>query len=772
MSDRQLVPEDIPLLLQILAEYSYRLEELAAALGLPVIKEPWIGSSNTTMFHSIIEVLMNVKSHPSKPLTLSSIRQALESPFGQLSNHLSQNFTLQDVATEIADFIVRKEEIIRSTAHIMIVGFPGNGKSHLLDNLLGNPRRTHYSSTGVSDSVVVVDVEAEDSTSHTSAFGIDSTWKQIETRNSLMIQVQNCTTLTATKYSGKSEEEYIPSISSLEMSATHLIKNVKSILQHNQVKSFDQLKSTISLYFRDTGGQMEFQEILTILIYGPSIFFFVMKTHVSLDQPLTLEYRRGNEVINEYKSSTTTRQALVQTLASIDATMKPTGITTHDPLVFIIGTHTDKLGAELKDKEERIKAKEEQLLAIDKELEKIITTHGFQHLVEYKDRKAKRILFPVDNISDEDADFQVIRQTINSKIVESRRFQIKYPVSYLLFCLELRNENKDVLTREECVVLAAKFEIKGEEEVTKMLLFLHHRIGIIRYYDVDGLRHLVIKEPQVLFNKLTELIVKTFPSSPALLPNDLDRGIVEAAVLDQILSEDCQMTTKDFLCLLVHLRIITSFTDDGTLKYFIPAVLNHLQDSVNVEKKSKISALAICFKCHHCPKGLFGTIVCHFMSQEISKNQGQDVTFSLLKDSIFRDQVCWKVYKSGEIQGTVSLKMNLSHIELTFCPDENEDIKSLAPICNNLRLILLEAIHQSLELLRYNPDKVAPVESFRCNCGKLHPIEIKKNKVTIKCEERIYMEECSSCWFNLGEFFFLVHILKAYIRFKWLKVCF
>ena len=580
MSDRVLVEADIPLLVEALAEYSYMWEELALAFRLPryVIEKSGNGSSNITRLYNIIQAWLNGNLHYAPPPTLSSIRQALESPnlgLGKLSNHILQNFTLQDVAIEIADFIARKEEITRSTAHIMIVGFPGNGKSHLLDNLLKNPRKTHYSSTGVSDSVVVVDVEAEDSTSHTSAFGIDSTWKKIETKNSFMMQLQNCKTL-ATKYSGRSEEESIPSNSSLEMSATHLAKNVKLILQHNQVKSFDQLKRTISLYFRDTGGQVEFQEILTILIYGPSIFFFVMKTHVSLDQPLTLEYRRGDEVINKYGSSTTTRQALVQTLASIDATMKPTGITTHDPLVFIIGTHTDKLGSELQDKEERLKAKEEQLLAIDKELERIITTHGFQHLVVYKDGKAKRILFPVDNISAEDADFQVIRQTINSKIVESRRFQIKYPVSYLLFCLELRNENKDVLTREECAVIAAKFEIKGEEEVTKMLLFLHHRIGIIRYYDIEGLRHLVIKEPQVLFNKLTELIVKTFPSSPALLPNDLDRGIVEAAVLDQILSVDCQMTTKDFLCLLVHLRIITSFTDDGTLKYFIPAVLNHL----------------------------------------------------------------------------------------------------------------------------------------------------------------------------------------------------
>ena len=755
MSDRVLFERDIYLLVQTLAEYSHKWEELGIALGLHsyLIEECRQGSTNENRLYNIIhEWVFQIATTP----TLSIIRKALESPsfgLGQLPNHILQKFTLQDETIEIADFISRNEEITRSTAHIMIVGFPGNGKSHLLDNLLKNPRRTPYSSTGVSDFVVAVDVEAEDTTSHTSAFGIDSTWKRIETRNSFMMQLQNCKTLTATKYSGMSEEESIPSNPYLEMSAAQLAVNVMSTLQDNQVESFDQLKRTISLYFRDTGGQMEFQEILTILIYGPSIFFFVMKTHVSLDQPLTLEYRRGDEVINKYESSTTTRQALVQTLASIDATTKPTGITTHDPLVFIIGTHTDKLGSELQDKEERLKPKEEQLLAIDKELERIITTHGFQHLVEYKDRKAKRILFPVDNISAEDADFQVIRQTINSKIVQSRRFQIEYPASYLLFCLELRKVNKDVLTHEECAVIAATFEINGEDEVTKMLLFLHHRIGIVRYYDINGLRHLVIKEPQVLFNKLTELIVKTFPSSPALLPGDLDRGIVEAAVLDKILSEDCQMTTKDFLCLLVHLRIITSFTDDGTLKYFIPAVLNHLQDSVKVEKKSKISALAIGFKCHHCPKGLFGTIVCHFMSQEISKNQGQDVTFSLLKDSIFRDQVCWKVYKSCEIQGTVFLKMSLSHIEVIFCPDENEDFKSLAPVCNNLRLILREAIRRSLEHLRYNPDKVVPVESFICNCGKLHPVEIKKNKVTIKCEERIYMEECCSCWFNLGELF-------------------
>ena len=53
---------------------------------------------------------------------------------------------------------------------------------------------------------------------------------------------------------------------------------------------------------------------------------------------------------------------------------------------------------------------------------------------------------------------------------------------------------------------------------------------------------------------------------------------------------------------------------------------------------------------------------------------------------------------SCEIQGTVSLKMNLSHIEVTICPDENEDFKSLGPVCNNLRLKLREAVTGTLAI--------------------------------------------------------------------------
>ena len=90
---------------------------------------------------------------------------------------------------KIALSIEKKEKIKRKTAHIMIIGFPGNGKSHLLDNLL-HQKRDSYSSTGISDSVVVVDVTGRDTSSHSTVHGKGSSWKKVDSfKNSAMNQL-------------------------------------------------------------------------------------------------------------------------------------------------------------------------------------------------------------------------------------------------------------------------------------------------------------------------------------------------------------------------------------------------------------------------------------------------------------------------------------------------------------------------------------------------------------------------------------------------------
>ena len=52
--------------------------------------------------------------------------------------------------------------------------------------------------------------------------------------------------------------------------------NIKKVLSAHNIKSIEGLKMKNSLYIRDTGGQVEFQKSLTLLIC-PSIFIFVMQ---------------------------------------------------------------------------------------------------------------------------------------------------------------------------------------------------------------------------------------------------------------------------------------------------------------------------------------------------------------------------------------------------------------------------------------------------------------------------------------------------------------
>ena len=108
--------------------------------------------------------------------------------------------------------------------------------------------------------------------------------------------------------------------------------------------------------------------------------------------------------------------------------------------------------------------------------------------------------------------------------------------------------------------MAGKYGIE-ENQLVHLLQFLHLRIGIIRYFDKDGVRHIVIKEPQVLFNNVTDLIIKTF-SCEALTDTEAEdfekKGILTASVLATALKDLGDITPEEFLQLLVHLRITAS----------------------------------------------------------------------------------------------------------------------------------------------------------------------------------------------------------------------
>jgi len=76
-----------------------------------------------------------------------------------------------------------------------------------------------------------------------------------------------------------------------------------------------------TLYLTDTGGQPEFQELLPVLVCGPSLFFLVFRLDLELNSRYQVEYinSSGRSII-PYEAGLTMQETLLQSLATIAST--------------------------------------------------------------------------------------------------------------------------------------------------------------------------------------------------------------------------------------------------------------------------------------------------------------------------------------------------------------------------------------------------------------------------------------------------------------------
>ena len=362
--------------------------------------------------------------------------------------------------------------ISRKIAHGILVGSTGAGKSSLMDRLLGRPRKKFSPSTGVAEPVVMVDIDIDNPTTFHSVTVIDqNTWTEMKYETSLLRQMdesvatsqpdntatsQSATSQTPSN-SGDTEHSLIPATPASQQSPPHtdntasvsitpvaltkkkilppaadiVRRTIKEIGGHKKFRRF--LKKSISLYLRDTGGQVEFQEIMPLLIFGPSIVFFVFRLDLDFKKKFEVKYRKSaDESFNCYISSITTEEAFLQCLATVDAmdTSGEASVKTHKPLVFIIGSHRDNLGA----------SADKKIAELNNYLSLLIRNGGFRDLVQYADRRKGHVMFTVDNTSGSDEDFDSIRSRVSNMIRDRVEFTIEYPIRYLLFCLELQKK--------------------------------------------------------------------------------------------------------------------------------------------------------------------------------------------------------------------------------------------------------------------------------------------------------------------------------------------
>ncbi len=586
--------------------------------------------------------------------------------------------------------------IKRNSAHMVLVGLPETGKSSLLARVikLGDKKRKVKSSgvsTGVIDGVVTVDVHVgkDGATLHAANIDEHNNWEEVEFEVSFLRQMGREYYVVA-----KSPDIVQPHRGSNRsinlgvgekdgsdclMSLGGKRKRMALIRKLLKKKGFEAVRShfgnKFSLYLSDTGGQLEFQELLPLLVNGTAIFIFVFPLNVDLGTPYKVNYRKEVGVSNCYTSSITIEESLVQTLARIDAMEGSidSSLPKHKPYVIIVGTHKDRLIEEVASSlpetasdEEKKEAVDVRIGKINKNINLLLEKHSYEELVILADKN--EVVFTVDNTCKDDDDFKKIRSSIFHK-VKSEEFSILFPLSYLLACLELQTYSRPFIRRSDFLEAVSQYGLK-ETDIDHCLRFLHDRVGVLRFFPFGNLKDVIFKDPQVLFNMVTNLIIQSFTSSCTTMNEckEVNRGIYSRDSFNSILyeSDDVVITSDEVILLLKELRIAAPFHDRRAKvkKYFIPCVLNHLGPSESGPvSSSAISPLGIFFKSKRVPKGIIGILIHYILTHE----EGEKTFWNLDIQKIFKDEVSFQV---GPYDDLLTLRIFSTHLVVTYFQKE------------------------------------------------------------------------------------------------------
>ena len=524
----------------------------------------------------------------------------------------------------------------------------------------------------------------------------------------------------------------------------------QSLSQINYISPFEILKSALktknlddlqqffhktwSLYLTNTGGQIEFQEVLPLLVSGPSIFFFTFQLDRDLTEYYDIEYQLSDGTKSKpYMSTVTTLEGILQTLASISAmgTFVYHGLQKREaplrPKVFFVGTHKDKVDKKVLDS---------HIAKVDQQLQDAIKpTAHYRDIVEYASEN--QLIFTVNNFSKSDSDFKSIREAVE-RVVERDEFQMTCPAHWLIYSLVLRNLQLRAIHYEICFEIAKLCGIVDREELNDALHFIHSKMGLIRYFPYEGTKDIVIIDPQFLFDKVTDLIVDTFTfekSGKQLMDQFKQKGIFSIAEFERINDKsESEITSFQFRKLLESLRIAAPFTMNKERKLFFPCVLAHTSKAKKkqITGSTPVPSLMVSFECGYCPKGVTGALIKYLMANEMESTS----KWILVTDEIYKDQISFHV----GLYDTVVINIWPTHFEINYIPDpqfaeEREDCP-IEEICSEVREAIDTGIKQILIDMNYINSQHSL--TFPCKapgCKGSHPAELlsRGNKYSLRC---------------------------------------
>ena len=355
------------------------------------------------------------------------------------------------------------------------------------------------------------------------------------------------------------------------------------------------------IQFIDSGGQLQYHDILPLFIQSPGVNVFVINLSEELSHQPIIEYygADGRPVSRPHQSSFSHKQILQHCLEAIHSQDAR-------PLIITVGTHRDAADRCT----ESIKEKNQQLIAL-------LDAGSFRIL--FNGESLKEAIFAVNGKAPQDEDRRIAK-VLRQKIVSLCPQPIKMPIAWFGLEVLLQKSSHDgILSLVECQACAKRLHIEGDAFSAALHHLVHHNL-FLHYPEV--LPQTVFCDPQVVLSKVTELVeyhhkLLYSPDGGVVAESDLvvfrDHGQLSVELLRKFPKhyKEGLFTLHDLLQLLLSVGAIAVIRDDV---FLMPALL-HLLDSEQVSKYVEQGTSLVIRPTQGCiGSGLFCCLVAYLLS--------------------------------------------------------------------------------------------------------------------------------------------------------------
>ncbi len=485
----------------------------------------------------------------------------------------------------------------------------------------------------------------------------------------------------------------------------------------------------------DVGGQPAFLEMLPALTVGPALYFIFFRLDQELQKLYEVHfYTKENEDVL-LQSSYCVETVIFQLLSTITcftcSNLSDCKSLSH---ALLFGTFRDKVT-------------QKDVKKIEEILNDKFRTTSFYKENLLQPTESGKLVFTVDNMDGEELEISGIQRQIET-IIEKSFKRTPLPVSWLVLRIILQSLKKPIVGIADCQIIAKRlYMVTPVEEV---LWFLHHDTGILLYYqDIPSMKNVVICDPQVIYDCVSELIIETFKrgalnATLKEVDDFHDKGRFTLSSLREKTKDISSYLSLDQLIdILKYHNIIaavnsTDEVDETKIEFIMFAVLQsasaeELQSQRKCHSEYRAGPLLIHFECGYVPYGVFCAEVTHLIA-----HQGG---WLLCQENVKKNMATFCVDRAFH----VTLMSHPQYLEVQISQQKlARTRKSLNEVCISVQETVICTLNTVITQMKYKPYGSPPISvhspfkvAFPC-CLEDHDNHL----MTVKNDGKEWFAEC------------------------------